>query len=70
MRFYLNILILLMLTVLVNGSCKRNSTENQNNPALELYCKYADSTNLTVAYLSDFKIHGSKINTVMIQAVR
>jgi hypothetical protein len=57
-----------MLTVLVNGSCKRNSTENQNNPALELYCKYADSTNLTVAYLSDFKIHGSKINTVMIQA--
>lgn len=68
MRFYLNILILFMLTVLVNGSCKRNNTENQDNPAIELYRQYADITNLTVAYLSDFEIHGNGINTVMIQA--
>ena len=68
MRFYLNILIFLMLLVFANSSCRRNGFDNQDNPALELYRKYADSTNLTVAYLSDFEVHGNEINTVMIQA--
>lgn len=67
MRYYLNILLLLILIVFANCSCRRNDAEKQLNPALELYCKYADSTNLTVAYLSEFKIHGNEINTVMIQ---
>lgn len=68
MRLYLNILMLLLLTVFVNSACQRNADEKPCDPALELYCRYADSTNLTVAYLSDFKIHGNDINTVMIQA--
>lgn len=68
MRYYLNILILLIFIVFLNCSCQRDGSEKQNNPAIDLYCKYAESTNLTVAYLSDFKIHGNKINTVMIQA--
>jgi hypothetical protein len=58
----------LLLTVFANSSCQRNGSKKQNNPAFELYCKYADSTNLTVAYLSDFQVHGNEINTVMIQA--
>lgn len=68
MRYYLNILILLILTIFANCSCGRKGTAKQSNPALELYCKYADSTNLTVAYLCDFNVHGNEINTVMIQA--
>ena len=68
MRLYLNILMLLLLTVFVNSACQRNADEKPCDPALELYCRYADNTNLTVAYLSDFKIHGNDINTVMIQA--
>ena len=68
MRYYLNILILLILTIFANCSCGRKGTAKQSNPALELYCKYADSSNLTVAYLCDFKVHGNEINTVMIQA--
>jgi len=68
MRYYLNILILLLLAVFANCSCRRNGSDRQSNPAMELYCKYADSTNLTVAYLSDFDVHGNKINTVMVHA--
>lgn len=68
MRYYLNILILLIVTVFANCSCQRSDSEKQNNPALEFYSRYADSTNLTVAYLRDFKVHGNDINTVMLQA--
>lgn len=68
MRYYLNILILLVVTVFACSSCQRNGSEKQDNPALEFYSRYADSTNLTVAYLRDFKVHGNDINTVMLQA--
>ena len=68
MKYYLNILIFLTLAGFSNCSCQRNGIDKQDNPALELYRKYADSTNLTVAYLCDFQIHGNDINTVMIQA--
>ncbi len=68
MRYYLKILILLILATGANCSCSRNGAAKQSNPALDLYSKYADNTNLTVAYLCDFKVHGDKINTVMIQA--
>ena len=68
MRYYLNILILLLLALFATCSCHRSGSDKQSNPAMELYFKYADSTNLTVAYLSDFEVHGNEINTVMIHA--
>ena len=68
MRYHINILILLILAIFAECSCGRSDAKRQSNPALELYCKYADNTNLTVAYLCDFKVHGNDINTVMIQA--
>ena len=36
--------------------------------AIELYCKYADNPNLTVAYLGDLSIHGKCIDALMLQA--
>jgi hypothetical protein len=36
--------------------------------ALELYCKYADNENLTVAYLGDFSVNGKCIDALMLQA--
>ena len=36
--------------------------------ALELYCKYADNEDLTVAYLGDLSIHGKCIDALMLQA--
>ena len=36
--------------------------------ALDLYCKYADNENLTVAYLGDLSIHGKCIDALMLQA--
>ena len=36
--------------------------------ALELYCKYADNTNLTVAYLGDLSVNGKCIDALMLQA--
>ena len=36
--------------------------------AIELYCKYADNPNLTVAYLGDLSIQGKCIDALMLQA--
>ncbi len=36
--------------------------------AIELYCKYANNPNLTVAYLGDLSIHGKCIDALMLQA--
>ena len=36
--------------------------------ALELYCKYADNTNLTVAYLGDLSVNGKCIDALMLHA--
>ena len=36
--------------------------------ALELYCKYADNEDLTVAYLGDLSIHGKCLDALMLQA--
>lgn len=51
-----------------NGKAPENEDERSNNAALELYCKYADDDNLTVAYLGDFNLKGKKIDAVMLQA--
>ncbi len=55
------------------ASCGKGKDPNKeggkcNNAALELYCKYADNDNLTVAYLGDFNMQGKKIDAVMLQA--
>lgn len=57
----------------VLASCGKGKDPNKeggkcNNAALELYCKYADNDNLTVAYLGDFNMQGKKIDAVMLQA--
>ena len=36
--------------------------------AMELYCKYADNANLTVAYLGDLFVNGKCIDALMLQA--
>lgn len=51
-----------------NGKAPENEDERSNNAALELYCKYADDDNLTVAYLGDFNLKGKKIDALMLQA--
>ena len=35
---------------------------------MELYCKYADNANLTVAYLGDLSVNGKCIDALMLQA--
>ena len=35
---------------------------------MELYCKYADNSNLTVAYLGDLSVNGKSIDALMLQA--
>lgn len=51
-----------------SGKDPNNEEDKCNNAALELYCKYADDDNLTVAYLGDFNLKGKKIDAVMLQA--
>ena len=51
-----------------SGKDPNNEEDKCNNAALELYCKYADNDNLTVAYLGDFDLKGEKIDAVMLQA--
>ena len=51
-----------------SGKDPNNEEDKCNNAALELYCKYADDDNLTVAYLGDFDLKGKKIDAVMLQA--
>ena len=51
-----------------SGKDPNNEEDKCNNAALELYCKYADNDNLTVAYLGDFDLKGKKIDARMLQA--
>ena len=51
-----------------SGKDPNNEEDKCNNAALELYCKYADNDNLTVAYLGDFDLKGKKIDALMLQA--
>lgn len=64
---YLAILLAVWLS-----SCKEKTmlpeVTNPGNAAMELYCKYADNTNLTVAYLGNLTVNGKCIDAVMLQA--
>ena len=53
------------------SACKDKSAVPETtyeNAAMELYYKYADSSNLTVAYLGDLSINGNCIDALMLQA--
>ena len=60
--------ILLIIIAALFSSCLHETTDNESNAALELYCRYAGNNNLTVAYLCDFMVGQHPINAVMIQA--
>ena len=54
------------------SACKEKTevteTKDCEKAALELYCKYADSEDLTVAYLGDLIINGKCIDALMLHA--
>ena len=54
------------------SACKERQespeTKACEKAAMELYCKYADNPNLTVAYLGDLSINGKCIDALMLQA--
>ncbi len=63
---------LAMLIAIGLSACKEKAevseTKACEKTALELYCKYADNKDLTVAYLGDLSIHGKCIDALMLQA--
>ena len=62
---------LAMLFAIVSACKERTEipeTKACEKAALELYCKYADNEDLTVAYLGDLSINGKCIDALMLQA--
>ena len=64
--------LLTILTMMAMASCSDYSSSAEalptsGNAALDLYYRYADNENLTVAYLGDFSLSGNKIDALMIQ---
>ena len=61
--------MLLLLSLLAcNPNDGKVGDKSLDNAALELYSKYADNTNLTVAYLGDLNINEKSIDALMLQA--
>ena len=60
------------LLVLGLSACKEKAASPEKTPcqkaAMELYCKYADNTNLTVAYLGDLSVNGKCIDALLLKA--
>ena len=63
---------LVLLLAIVLSACKEKAevpeTKTCEKAALEIYCKYADNANLTVAYLGDLSVNGKCIDALMLQA--
>ena len=63
---------LVLLLAIVLSACKEKAevpeTKACEKAALEIYCKYADNANLTVAYLGDLSVNGKCIDALMLQA--
>lgn len=61
-----------VLLAIALSACKEKSDGTEakvcEKAAMELYCKYADNTNLTVAYLGDLSINEKSIDALMLQA--
>ena len=64
---YLALLFAIGLSACKERTASRERTTCQN-AAMELYCKYADKANLTVAYLGDLSVNGKSIDALMLQA--
>jgi hypothetical protein len=64
---YLALLFAIGLSACKERTASRERTTCQN-AAMELYCKYADKANLTVAYLGDLSVNGKNIDALMLQA--
>ena len=63
---YLAVILALWLS-----ACKERTaseTTTCKKAAMEMYCKYADNANLTVAYLGDLSVNGKCIDALMLQA--
>ena len=62
---------LVLLLAMVLSACKEKTVNHDKTcekAALEIYCKYADNANLTVAYLGDLSVNGKNIDALMLQA--
>ena len=63
---------LVMFLVLELSACTERTTFSETTTskkaALELYCKYADNANLTVAYVGNLSVNGNSIDALMLQA--
>ena len=62
---------LVLLLAVVLSACKGKTEtpeKTSEKAALEIYCKYADNANLTVAYLGDLTVNGKCIDALMLQA--
>lgn len=72
MRTIINYIAIFTMAVTMSccGKTKESGKEADkcNDAALELYCRYADDDDLTVAYLGDFNLKGKPIDAVMLQA--
>ena len=64
---YLAVLLVLWLSA-CKGRDASPETTASNKAAMELYCKYADNSNLTVAYIGDLSVNGKCIDALMLQA--
>lgn len=63
---------LVMFLVMGLSACTERTTFSETTTrkkaALELYCKYADNANLTVAYVGNLSVNGNSIDALMLQA--
>jgi len=62
---------LVLLLAMLMSACKETTETHEKTcekAALEIYCKYADNANLTVAYLGDLSVNGKSIDALMLQA--
>ncbi len=64
---YLAVILTLGLSACKERTASSETTTCQQ-AAMELYCKYADNANLTVAYLGDLTVNGKCIDALMLQA--
>jgi len=62
--------LVLLLTIVLSACREKTETSKKTceKAALEIYCKYADNANLTVAYLGDLSVNGKCIDALMLQA--
>ena len=59
-----------LLTLWLSACKERTASETTTckKAAMEMYCKYADNANLTVAYLGDLSVNEKCIDALMLQA--